>query len=228
LERERAETRQQQLAILEPGVEMEGIVRSIKDFGAFVDLGGVDGLIHISKLSWDRVAHPSEILEVGQKVKVMIDTIDKDKGKIGLSYRDLLENPWDAAVSEFTVGSIHPGTVSKIAPFGCFVKLAPGVEGLVHISELAQHRVSKVDAFVHEGQAVEVKVLSFDRDTQKISLSMKAAQQVVNAEAAEASAADETEEPQREPTVKPSHSGPLKGGNSNRAPAGGERFGLRW
>ncbi len=228
LEREREEKKKQQLEQLEPGVELEGVVRSIKDFGAFVDLGGVDGLIHISKLSWDRVKHPGEVLELGQKVKVKIDTIDKEKGKIGLSYRDLLENPWDAAEAEFSVGSVHSGTVTKIAPFGCFVKLAAGVEGLVHISELAHHRVSKVDAFVNEGQAVEVKVLSFDRETQKIALSMKAAQQHAASESASGQLEQEPDEPQREPTVKPSHSGPLKGGNSNAADSGGERFGLRW
>jgi small subunit ribosomal protein S1 len=201
-------------------------VRSIKDFGAFVDLGGVDGLIHISKLSWDRVKHPSEVLELGQKVNVKIDTIDKETGKLSLSYRDLLDNPWDAAEAEFAVGSVHRGTVTKIAAFGCFVRLAAGIEGLVHISELAHHRVSKVDAFVSEGQEVEVKVLSFDRETQKISLSMKAAQQVAVEDNTKSSEQDEADEPQREPSVKPSHAGPLKGGNNRDT--GGEQFGLRW
>ncbi len=129
LEREREEKRKEQLEKLEPGVEMEGIVRSIKDFGAFVDLGGVDGLIHISKLSWDRVKHPSEVLEIGQKVTVKIDTIDKETGKLSLSYRDLLDNPWDAAEAEFAVGSVHHGTVTKIAAFGCFVRLGRGHRG---------------------------------------------------------------------------------------------------
>lgn len=226
LEREREEKRKQQLETLEPGVEMEGIVRSIKDFGAFVDLGGVDGLIHISKLSWDRVKHPSEVLEIGQKVKIKIDTIDKETGKLGLSYRDLLDNPWDAAEAEFAVGTVHQGTVTKIAAFGCFVRLAAGIEGLVHISELAHHRVSKVDAFVSEGQQVEVKVLSFDRDTQKISLSMKAAQQLAEQEGAKSSESEAADEPPRAPSVKPSHSGRLKGGNNRDT--GGEQFGLRW
>ena len=143
---------------------MQGVVRSVKDFGAFVDLGGCDGLIHVSKLSWERVKHPGEVLEVGQKVEVKIDRFDKDTGKIGLSYRDLQANPWDAAEAEFSVGTICKGTVSKIADFGCFVRLAAGVEGLVHISELAHHRVSRVDTFVNEGQEVDVKVLSFDRE----------------------------------------------------------------
>jgi len=225
LERQREEKRKEQLEKLEPGVELEGVVRSLKDFGAFVDLGGVDGLIHISKMSWDRVQHPSEVLEEGQKVKVKIDTIDKQKGKIGLSYRDTLINPWDTAEAEFGVGSVHQGTVTKIAPFGCFVKLAPGVEGLVHISELAHHRVSKVDSVVSEGDQVEVKVLSFDRDAQKIGLSMKAAQQPA-ADTKPSEHAEDPAEPLREPEVKPSHAGPLKGGNNRET--GGERFGLRW
>ena len=224
LEREREQKRAEQLAKIEPGDVMEGIVRSIKDFGAFVDLGALDGLIHVSKLSWDRIKHPSEVLEVGQKVKVKLDTVDKETGKIGLSYRDLLENPWDAAEAEFAVGSVHKGTVTKIASFGCFVRLAAGIEGLVHVSELAHHRVSKVDAFVSEGQEVDVKVLSFDRDTQKISLSMKAAQKL--AEDAAKPKEEEIEEPQRDVAVKPSFDGPLRGGNNRET--GGEKFGLRW
>ncbi len=225
LEREREEKRKEQLEKIEAGDLLEGTVRSVKDFGAFVDLGGLDGLIHISKLSWERVKHPSEVLEVGQKVKVKVDKIDKDTAKISLSYRDLLENPWDTAEQEFAIGSVHRGTVTRVANFGCFVKLAAGVEGLVHVSELAHHRVSKVDAFVQEGNEVEVKVLSFDRDAQKIGLSIKAAQQ----SAVDASAnvkEEETPEPPREVAVKATHSGPLKGGNNRDA--GGERFGLRW
>lgn len=225
LEREREEKRKTQLEEIEPGDVCEGTVRSVKDFGAFVDLGGLEGLVHVSKLSWDRVKHPSEVLSEGQRVQVKVETVDKQSGKIGLSYRDLLENPWDTAVTEFPVGSIHQGTVSRIANFGCFVRLAPGVEGLVHVSELAHHRVSKVGAFVNEGEDVEVKVLTFDRESQRISLSIKAAQQA-SASASSAPTADEVEEPIREPVVKPSHAGPLRGGNDRDA--GGERFGLRW
>lgn len=226
LEREREEKRKEQLEKIEVGDQLEGTVRSVKDFGAFVDLGGLDGLIHISKLSWDRVKHPSEVLEVGQKVNVVVEKVDKDTAKISLSYRDLLENPWDTAVHEFAVGSVHRGMVTRVANFGCFVRLAAGVEGLVHVSELAHHRVSKVDAFVKEGSEVDVKVLSFDRDAQKIGLSIKAAQQSAAETNASANEEDETPEPPREVAVKASHSGPLKGGNNRDA--GGERFGLRW
>lgn len=226
LEREREEKRQEQLEKIQVGDETEGIVRSIKDFGAFVDLGGLDGLIHISKLSWERVKHPSEVLEEGQKVKVKIDKIDESTGKISLSYRDLLENPWNAAEADFSVGSIHKGVVTRTATFGCFVRLAPGVEGLVHVSELAHHRVSKVDAFVQQDNEVEVKVLSFDRETQKISLSIKAAQQTAAAAIQASEKEEEVEEPQREVAVKAQHDGPLRGGNNRDT--GGAQFGLRW
>ena len=226
LEREREEKRQEQLEKIQVGDETEGTVRSIKDFGAFVDLGGLDGLIHISKLSWERVKHPSEVLEEGQKVKVKIDKIDEATGKISLSYRDLLENPWNAAEADFSVGSIHKGTVTRTATFGCFVRLAPGVEGLVHVSELAHHRVSKVDAFVQQDNEVEVKVLSFDRETQKISLSIKAAQQTAAAAIQASEKEEEVEEPQREVAVKAQHDGPLRGGNNRDT--GGAQFGLRW
>tara|TARA_R110002049_G_scaffold309268_1_gene519521 strand:- start:30170 stop:31858 length:1689 start_codon:yes stop_codon:yes gene_type:complete len=225
LEREKEEKRKEQLEKIQVGDVMEGIVRSVKDFGAFVDLGGCDGLIHVSKLSWDRVKHPSEVLEVGQKVEVKIDRFDKETGKIGLSYRDLQDNPWDTAEAEFAVGTITKGTVSKIADFGCFVRLAAGVEGLVHISELAHHRVSRVSTFVSEGQEVDVKVLSFDRDKQKISLSIKAVT-AAPADAKKSQAEEEVDEPQREPAIKAQHTGPLKGGNNTDS--GGERFGLRW
>lgn len=225
LEREREEKRKEQLEQIEVGDELQGIVRTIKDFGAFVDLGGLDGLIHISKLSWDRVKHPSEILEIGQQVTVKLDSVDKETGKVSLSFRDLLENPWDTAEQEFEVGSVHKGTVTRIAAFGCFVRLAAGIEGLVHISELAHHRVSKVGAFVNEGDEVEVKVLSFDRDAQKMSLSIKAAQQAPVDPTKQADK-EEVDEPPREVAIKASHTGPLKGGNNQDT--GGSQFGLRW
>ncbi|MEM7313212.1 MAG: S1 RNA-binding domain-containing protein, partial [Planctomycetota bacterium] len=151
LEREKAESKEKLMKSLEVGQTHEGIVRSLRDFGAFVDIGGVDGLIHISKLSWDRVKHPSEVLEEGQKVKVKIEKIDSETGKIGLSYRDLVADPWQDAAKSFVPNSIVTGTVSKIMDFGAFVRLAAGVEGLVHISELAHHRVVRVANVVSEG-----------------------------------------------------------------------------
>jgi ribosomal protein S1 len=223
LEREREEKRKEQLEKIQPGDLLEGIVRSVKDFGAFVDLGGLEGLIHVSKLSWERIKHPSEVIEPGQKVKVKVDKIDPQTGKISLSYRDLLENPWDHAAETITPGSVMTGTVTRTAAFGAFVRLAAGVEGLVHISEVAGHRVSNVSAFLKEGQEVDVKVLSVDRDSQKISLSIKQAHH----KAAEPAASEVEEEIEvRQPAVKPTHQGPLRGGTGQDS--GGERFGLRW
>ena len=176
LERERVEQRAQRLAALAVGESVSGTVRKITDFGAFVDLGGVDGLLHISQLSWERVKHPSEVLEEGQQVQVRVDKVDLQSGKISLSYRSLQEHPWNNIQTRFPVGSVAKGTVTRIAEFGAFVKLATGVEGLVHLSELAHYRVQRVASVVSEGQEVEVKVLSIDEDKQRIGLSLKAAQ----------------------------------------------------
>lgn len=224
LEREKAEAKEQLMQALEVGQEREGVVRSIKDFGAFVDMGGVDGLIHISKLSWDRVNHPSEVLEEGQKVKVKIENIDPATGKISLTYRDLMDHPWKTAETDFPVQAIVTGTVSKIMDFGAFVRLAPGVEGLVHISELDHQRVGRVNQVVSEGQEVQVKVLSIDPEQQRMSLSMKAAMAAPAPEKTTA-AEDKPDEPPRAKATK-THKGPLKGG-TNRA-SGGEQFGLKW
>ncbi|MEX0613680.1 MAG: S1 RNA-binding domain-containing protein, partial [Pirellulales bacterium] len=174
MERERNEQRDKLLAELAPGQIREGIVRSLKDFGAFVDLGGVDGLVHVSQLSWDRVGHPSEVLEIGQKVKVRIEKFDKDTGKVSLSYREVGANPWHSAAAKFPVAARVTGIVSRLMDFGAFVKLAPGVEGLIHISELAHGRVFRVSDVLSEGQEVEVKILSIDPEKQRISLSLKA------------------------------------------------------
>ncbi|MEZ6091166.1 MAG: S1 RNA-binding domain-containing protein [Pirellulaceae bacterium] len=226
LEREREERRQQQLARISVGDEMEGVVRNILDFGAFVDLGGVEGLIHISKMSWDRIKHPSEVLEVGQKVKVRIDKLDEKTGKIGLSYRDLLEHPWDNIDAKFPIGSTVKGTVSRTADFGAFVRLGTGIEGLVHISELAHHRVVKVDNIVKEGDEVDVKILTVDSESQRIGLSMKATQAAPEPEKKEDDATEAIDEPPPEPVIKRRHTGPLKGGKDSDA--GGSKFGLKW
>lgn len=224
LEREKQEKRQERLASLEVGSAVEGVVRKILDFGAFVDIGGLDGLLHISQLSWERVKHPSEILEEGQKIQVRVDKIDEQSGKIGLSYRSLQEHPWTDIDVRFPVGSIAHGTVTRIAEFGAFVRIATGVEGLVHVSELAHHRVQNVGNVVQEGQEIDVKILSVDTEQQRMSLSLKAAQAAPES-AAESSSEPEVEEPRPEP-VLPKHRGPLKGGTGGSR--GGEQFGLKW
>lgn len=223
LERERAEKREQRLGELEVGAAVEGTVRKIMDFGAFVDIGGLDGLLHISQLSWEKVKHPSEILQEGQKIQVRVDKIDTQSGKISLSYRSLQDHPWSGIEERFPVGAIVHGTVSRIADFGAFVRLATGVEGLVHLSELAHHRVHRVTNVIQEGQEVDVKVLSVEAERQRISLSLKAAQQPP---ASEAPASEpEVEESPRELAL-PKHRGPLKGGTGGSR--GGEQFGLKW
>jgi ribosomal protein S1 len=224
LEREREAAKEKMLASLHVGKELEGIVRNIRDFGAFVDLGGVDGLVHISKLSWDRVNHPSDVLEEGQRIKVKIEKIDEETGKIGLSYRDTLEHPWQNAEQSFPVGTIVEGRVAKTMDFGAFVRIAPGIEGLVHVSELAHHRVTRVDSIVRQGQEVQVKVLAIDPDNQRISLSIKAVQQP-SAKSEDSRSEDEPDEPLRDKATK-THSDPLKGGTNRNS--GGEQFGLNW
>lgn len=181
--------------------------------------GGVDGLVHISRLSWDRVNHPSDVLKEGQQIKVKVEKIDATTGKIGLSYRDTTVNPWENVETKYFVGVNATGAITRIAKFGAFVRLEPGVEGLIHISELAHQRVQKVSSVVQEGQEVEVKVLAVDRESQRMSLSLKALSEVVEESAGQD--ADEVSEP----TV-PEYKGELKGG-TNRS-SGGEQFGLKW
>ena len=223
LEREKEEKKQQRLAALEIGAAVDGVVRKIMDFGAFVDIGGLDGLLHISQLSYERVKHPSEILTEGQKIQVRVDKIDPVTGKIGLSYRSLQDHPWTDIETRFPIGSVVKGSVTRIAEFGAFVRLATGIEGLVHLSELAHHRVHRVSNVVQEGQDVEVKVMSVEPEKQRISLSLKAAQAAPVKE--QASAPEEVEEAPREPAL-PKHRGPLKGGIKRST--GGDQFGLKW
>jgi small subunit ribosomal protein S1 len=226
MERERNEKREKLMAELMPGQIREGIVRSLKDFGAFVDLDGVDGLIHISQLSWDRVNHPSEVLEVGQKVKVRIDKIDKETGKIGLSYREVGTSPWQNVASKFPVGGRAMGKISRLMDFGAFVKLEPGVEGLIHISELGHGRVFRARDVVSEGQEVEVKILSVDEENQRISLSLKALMPAPVKAGQQKLADEDLPLPPGAPRAPLKHAGELKGGVGK--PSGGDKFGLNW
>ena len=221
LEREKAEAKTKLMSELAEGQVREGVVRSLQDYGAFIDLGGVDGLLHVSQLSWQRVKHPNEVLQVGQPIKVKIRKIDAESGKISLAFRDLSENPWTTAPQKYFATSTHDGTVSKIMDFGAFVELEPGVEGLVHISELSHGRVFRVRDIVTEGQQVEVKVISIDPENQRISLSMKALQAKP-----EAKKAEKAEEDLPPPPPLPKQKGPLKGGLGRGT--GGEKFGLKW
>ncbi|HEX4147566.1 MAG TPA: S1 RNA-binding domain-containing protein, partial [Pirellulales bacterium] len=222
LERERAEAKDKLMAQLAEGQVREGTVRSLQDFGAFVDLGGVDGLLHVSQLSWKRVKHPSEVLAVGQQVKVMIKKIDPESGKISLAFRDLTENPWNHAAIRYPITSRVQGTVTRIMDFGAFVELESGIEGLVHISEIAHSRVFRIRDFLKEGDEIEAKVLSVDPQQQRMSLSIKAIQ------ARPEPIKKEPEMPEEEPAPLPpsKRATPLKGGVER--PSGGDQFGLKW
>jgi small subunit ribosomal protein S1 len=223
LEREKQQKRQERLASLEIGQKCEGTVRKVMDFGVFVDIGGLDGLIHISQLSWDKVKHPSEVVKEGDKVTVRIEKFDPKTGKISLSYRDSQDDPWNDVEARFPTGSTTRGTVSRLANFGAFVKLATGIEGLVHISELAHRRVNNVGQVLQEGQEVEVKILSVDRNSQRISLSLKATQAKPENAKSQSDSAPE-EESRRESSVR-KYQGPLRGGTGS---GGGELFGLKF
>ncbi len=226
MEREQAETKQKLLAELEVGQTREGVVRNIRDFGAFVDLGGIDGMIHVSQMSWDRVKHPSEVLQVGQKVKVKIQKIDPETHKISLAYRDLFDNPWTNVTAKYPVTSKVTGTVSKLMDFGAFVKLEPGVEGLVHISELSFKRVHRVSDIVQEGQQVEAKVLSVDPENQRISLSMKALEARPEPKKPESESEPEPAAEETPPAKKKPRKVPLQGG-LGRSPLA-KKYGLNW
>lgn len=221
LEREREQTRQQMLGSLEPGQIHEGVVRKLMDFGAFVDLGGVDGLLHVSQLAWGRVKHPSDVLHEGQRVKVRVEKVDPSSGRISLAYRDLLESPWTGASLKYPPNTTAKGIVTKLMDFGAFVELEPGVEGLVHISELSHKRVWRAADVVKEGQEVEVMVLSIDPEAQRMSLSMR----MLSAPPEPVKKDDEPAEtaPAKKKHNKPT--GPLLGGLGCST---GDRFGLKW
>ena len=160
---------------LQEGEIIHGIVRRLTDFGAFVDIGGVDGLIHVTDLAWHRVKHPSEVVTPGQEVTVKIIGVDKEKERIQLSLKALQPQPWDVAEEKYPEGSIVEGKVVRITTFGAFVELEPGLDGLVHISQCALKRIAKVEDAVQVGQTVRVKVLKVDKEAKRISLSIREA-----------------------------------------------------
>ncbi len=173
LEEERKEVREQILGRLQPGQEVEGKISNIVDFGAFVDLDGIDGLIHISELSWSHVNHPSEVVSIGDTVRVKVLDIDRDRQRISLGLKQTQEDPWQRVLNEYKEGDVVDGKVTKIVAFGAFVQILPGVEGLVHISELAQHHVESPAEVVRPGDELQVKILEVDEARRRLSLSVK-------------------------------------------------------
>jgi small subunit ribosomal protein S1 len=173
LEEQRKEDRERILDRLQPGQVVEGRISNIVDFGAFVDLDGIDGLIHISELSWSHVNHPSEILSIGDPVTVKVLDIDRDRQRISLGLKQTQEDPWQRVVDTYNVGDELEGTVTKVVTFGAFVEILDGVEGLVHISELAQHHVESPRELIQPGDQVRVKILEIDSERRRLSLSIK-------------------------------------------------------
>ena len=182
LEEGRKAERAEVLAKLAKGMHLKGVVSSIVDFGAFVDLGGIDGLVHISELSWSHVNHPSEVVKVGQEVEVEVLDVDMSRERISLGLKQTTEDPWRTLVKNYPVGSIVEGTVTKLVPFGAFVELGDGIEGLVHISEMASRHVDVPSQVSNVGDPVQVKVMDIDMDRRRISLSMKAAAETLGVE----------------------------------------------
>jgi len=189
LEEEQSRLREEAAAGISEGMTVTGTVTSLQAFGAFVDIGDLEGLIPISEIGWSRVKEVGDVLSVGQQVKVVVKTIDREKERISLSLKDTLANPWDLAVQNYPEGSFHSGTVSRLAPFGAFVTLADGIDGLIHISKLgAGKRIMHPREAVKEGETIEVKVESVDRAERRISLSLAGAARA--AEEEEATLAD--------------------------------------
>ncbi len=219
LEREKAEKAEKSWAEIAEGQVKKGVVRSVKEFGAFVDIGGIDGLIPMGELAWGRVKDASEIVSPGQAVEVVVVRIDRERRKVALSLKQLMASPWEKIAGEFPPRSLARGTVTRIADFGAFVEVAPGVEGLIHVSELAANRVFRVSAVVKEGQEVEVMVLGVDPDKQRMSLSLKqAAKAKEPPPVAKPTEEPEVGEPEAPTKVRKPRTTPLRGGTGEGGP----------
>ena len=169
---EKAEKQKELLAKINVGDKVEGVVKNVTDFGAFIDLGGVDGLLHISEMSWGRVENPKKVFTVGQTVRVFVKNINGSKIALSMKFDD--ENPWNGATEKFAPGNIVKGKVARMTDFGAFIELAPGVDALLHVSQISKDHVEKPSDVLKIGQEIEAKVVEFNEDDKKISLSMKA------------------------------------------------------
>jgi small subunit ribosomal protein S1 len=212
LDKEREENRAKLWNELAEGQVRQGVVRSVKDFGAFVDLGGVDGLVHISDMAWTRVQDATKVVQPGQSVKVKVLRIDREKMKLSLGIKQLEPSPWDDIETKYPVGTVAAGKVTRTAEFGAFVELEPAVEGLVHISELAGQRVWRVTDVVKVDQEVKVLVLNVDKDQHRISLSIKQALPKPDPTPAEEDEEEEAELPVKPPKPRTT---PLRGGTGS-------------
>ncbi len=209
LEKEREENRDKLWQELAEGQVRSGVVRSVREFGAFVDLGGVDGLVHVSEMSWTRVQDPTTVLQPGQTVQVVVLKVDREHRRVGLGMKQLQQSPWENAVQNYPPGTVVQGKVTRTANFGAFVELEPGLEGLIHISELATQRVWRVTDVVQPDQVVQVKVLQVDPAQRRISLSLKAVAPREAEKPPEPEAEEETAAPTKPPRPRKT---PLRGG----------------
>ena len=189
LEEEREKKQEALFATLEDGMILKGTVKRIVDYGAFIDIGGVDGLAHISDLSWERVKHPSDVLKVGQELDVLVKKFDKETKRISLSVKDTMPDPWFDRIEKYHEGEIIEGTIIKLTDFGAFMEIEPGFDGLIPMGELSNKRIARADEAVRAGDAVSVKILHIDKRRKRISLSMTK----VNKETAGFESADEGE-----------------------------------
>ena len=192
----RSHQRETLLAELAQGQTRTGTVSNLAEFGAFVDLGGMDGLVHLSELSWGRVAHPKEVLKVGQEIQVLVLNVDHERERIGLSIKRLQDDPWTSAVGRYSAGQVVPGVVTHLVSFGAFVEIEPGVEGLVHISELAQGNVAEPRNVVSPGDHVDALILNVDPNRHRIGLSLRQVpvpESILDEDVAEAADSDEQE-----------------------------------
>jgi small subunit ribosomal protein S1 len=158
---------------LEVGKVYTGRVTSLAGFGAFVNVNGADGLVHLSEISWDRVQHPKEVLEVGQEVKVKVINVDREKKRIGLSLRALADDPWKSRVEKFSVGQLVEGVITRLTKFGAFARLEGDIEGLIHISEMADHRIDHPKEVLKEGEVHTLRIIRIDTDQHRIGLSLR-------------------------------------------------------
>jgi len=171
----RKDQKERLLSELNKGDTVNGIITSIAQFGAFVDLGGADGLIHLSELAWHRVEHPSEVVHVGQKVQVYVLNVDEVRKRIALSLRKMTPEPWSVIHDTYTVGQVITVTITKLTNFGAFAKIDEGIEGLIHISELADYRVNHPKEIVQEGDEVQVRIIRIDPQRRRVGLSLRQA-----------------------------------------------------
>jgi len=181
---------------LNEGDVRRGRVTSLADFGAFVNINGADGLVHLSEISWDRIQHPSEVLKVGQEVDVKVISVDRDKRRIGLSIRQLQDDPWSRQISEYEVGQLVEGTITRLTKFGAFARLKDDLEGLIHISEISEKRIEHPKEVLHEGDAITLRIIKIDPTNHRVGLSLRRVESMAFAEMDWQTLLDENMEPE--------------------------------